>query len=71
MITNSLKQVERLDKPNCLLYKAKIQAYLSESLTSNQWGSPFEEVVKEYPSFIDGYLQFWKYLKFRLTQLQR
>ena len=30
MITTSLKQVERLDKPNCMLYKCRIQSYLSE-----------------------------------------
>lgn len=30
MITTSLKQVERLDKPNCMLYKCRIESYLSE-----------------------------------------
>ena len=26
-------------------------------------------MINEYPTFIDAYLQYWKYLKFRLGQL--
>lgn len=33
------------------------------------FGVVFEELIDEYPSFIDAYLQLWKYLKFRLGQL--
>ena len=29
-------------------------------------GVAFEELLKLYPTFIDGYLEYWKYLKFRL-----
>lgn len=33
MLTASLKQVERLDKPNCLLYKCRVISYLNDSET--------------------------------------
>lgn len=29
-------------------------------------GQAFEELLKLYPTFIDGYLEYWKYLKFRM-----
>lgn len=28
-------------------------------------------MLELYPTFIDGYIEYWKYLKFRLTQKQK
>ena len=67
MITSSLKQIEEIDRPNCLLFQSKIKSYLCEKDTT-YIGKYFEELLKYYPSFIDGYIEYWKYLKFKLTQ---
>ena len=68
MINKSLSQVEKLDKPNCLLYKSRIESYLLEGETSKTLGNAFLELLQMYPSFIDAYIEYWKYLKFRLTR---
>lgn len=67
MITRSLQSVEKLDKPNCILYKSRIESYLLEQ-GQKQIGAAFDDLLSSYPSFIDGYIEYWKYLKFRLTQ---
>lgn len=62
--------IETLDKPNSLLFQAKLKSYLVETPEErNGFGHAFEALIKEYPTFIDVYLQYWKYLKFRLGQL--
>lgn len=62
--------IETLDKPNSLLFQAKLKSYLVETPEEkNGFGLAFEELIAEYPTFIDVYLQYWKYLKFRLGQL--
>lgn len=66
----TLKAIESLDRPNSLLFQANLKAYCVETVDEpNGFGIAFEELIKEYPSFIDAHLQFWKYLKFRLGQL--
>ena len=71
-------QIERLDRPNALLLKARMDAYLIESVeqvgrstASNpfEFGRRFEELIKEFPSFIDSYIHYWKYLKFRIQEM--
>lgn len=71
-------QIERLDRPNALLLKARMDAYLIESVlqvgrstATNplEFGRRFEELIKEFPSFIDGYIHYWKYLKFRIQEM--
>ena len=66
MITKSLGQIEKLDKANCLLYKSRIESYLLQDGCE-----PFKRLLELYPSFIDGYLEYWKFLKFQLTRLQK
>ena len=67
----TISKLEKVDRPNLLLFKARMQAYLVESVdTTEQFGKHFEDLLEDYPSFIDGYIAFWKYLKFRLVQLQ-
>ena len=45
-----------------------MQAYLIESPDSNEsYGETFERLIQEFPTFIDGYIEFWHYLKYRLT----
>ena len=66
----SINKLEKIDRPNSLLFKARMQAYLVENIdTTTQFGKAFEELLEEYPSFIDGYIHYWKYLKHRLVQL--
>ena len=45
MINKSLSQVEKLDKPNCLLYKSRIESYLLEGETSKTLGNAFLELL--------------------------
>ena len=49
-----------------------MEAYLIESpeMTEN-FGESFERLLEVYPTFIDGYIHFWRYLKFRLTSLSK
>ena len=47
-----------------------MESYLLEAETVRV-GSAYEEFLQEYPRFIDGYIQYWKYLKFRLTERQK
>ena len=66
----TIDKLEKVDRPNLLLFKARMQGYLVENVdTTEHYGRHFEELLEEYPSFIDGYIHFWKYLKFRLVQL--
>ena len=66
----SISKLEKIDRPNSLLFKARMQAYLVENIdTTEHFGRAFEELLEEFPSFIDGYIHFWKYLKHRLCQL--
>ena len=58
-----------LDKPRCKLYIARCESYLLEKGTENIGGA-FEQLLKVYPSFIDAYIEYWKYLKFRMTHKQ-
>jgi hypothetical protein len=52
-----LKAIEALDRPNSLLFQAKLKGYLVENPDeSNGFGKAFEELINEYPSFIDAYL---------------
>ena len=69
MINESLSKVEKLDKPNCLLQKSRIESYLLEG-ESRTIGKAFLELLSQYPSFIDAYIEYWKYLKFRLNHKQ-
>jgi hypothetical protein len=67
----TIKGMEVIDKPNCMLFIARLEAYLIENIVqTQQFGASFERLVEEYPSFIDAYVHYWKYLKFRLIQLQ-
>ena len=65
----SINKLEKIDRPNSLLFKARMQAYLVETIDTTQFGKAFDELLEQYPSFIDGYIHFWKYLKHRLVQL--
>ena len=66
----TMKAIEMLDRPNSLLFKANLIAYCVETADEPKgFGRAFEELIEEYPTFIDAHLQFWKYLKFRLAQL--
>jgi len=47
-----------------------MESYLLERGTK-QIGCSFEELIKKYPSFIDAYIEYWKYLKHRMTQKQK
>ena len=67
---SSISRMEELDKPNSLLLKARMEAYLIEDVNETEnFGQAYEDLVTEFPSFIDAYVHYWKYLKFRLTQL--
>jgi len=67
---SSISRMEELDKPNSLLLKARMEAYLIEDVNETKnFGQAYENLVNEFPSFIDAYVHYWKYLKFRLTQL--
>jgi hypothetical protein len=53
----TMKAIELLDRPNSLLFKANLQAYCVETLDNpTGFGSAFEELISEYPTFIDAYL---------------
>jgi hypothetical protein len=66
----TMKAIESLDRPNSLLFQANLKAYCVETIDEpDGFGQAFEELINEYPTFIDAYLQFWKYLKFRLSQM--
>lgn len=67
MCTKSISGVSSLDKPRCKLYIARCESYLLEKGTE-EVGKAFEQLLKLYPSFIDAYIEYWKYLKFRMTQ---
>lgn len=63
MIAQSLKQIEKLDRPNCMLYNCRVQSYLSGAPDS----SLFDQLITSLPSFIDGYIEFWKFLRYLKT----
>ena len=55
-----------------MLYQARVESYLEELGSDKlKMGSKFGELVEKYPAFIDGYIEYWKYLKFRLTLIQK
>ena len=65
----SMQKIEKIDKPNSLLFQARMDAYLIEAPaggaeTSNQTepGAAFERLLELFPTFIDGYIHYWKYL---------
>lgn len=63
----TLKAIESLDRPNSLLFQANLTAYCVETADEPAgFGLAFEQLIEDYPTFIDAHLQFWKYLKFRL-----
>jgi len=43
-ITASLSGIEKLDRPNCILYKSRITSYLLEG-ESETYGKAFEELL--------------------------
>lgn len=54
------------------MYRARVESYLEELGNDKlKMGDKFEELVSAFPAFIDGYIEYWKYLKFRLTVKQK
>ena len=49
--------------------QARMEAYLIETpeTSEDRYGEAFERLIQQFPTFIDGYLEFWHYLKYRLT----
>lgn len=64
----SMQNMEKIDLPNSLLLQARMEAYLIESDSSGSFGEAFERLIQQFPTFIDGYIEFWHYLKYRLTR---
>ena len=64
----SMQNMEKIDQPNSLLLQARMEAYLIEKPEQNEIGAAFERLIQQFPTFIDGYIEFWHYLKYRLTQ---
>mmetsp|Transcript_7731 Transcript_7731/g.9294 ORF Transcript_7731/g.9294 Transcript_7731/m.9294 type:complete len:166 (+) Transcript_7731:1400-1897(+) len=68
----NIKMMERIDKPNSLLFQARLEAYLIESESdSDNFGVAFKRLLEQFPTFIDGYIHHWHYLKWRLTSLSK
>ena len=68
----NIQMMERIDKPNSLLFQARLEAYLVESVDhSEQFGVAFKRMIEQYTTFIDGYIHHWHYLKWRLTSLSK
>jgi len=68
----SMQNMERIDRPNSLLFQARMEAYLIEQPAATViFGKAFEKLLELYPTFIDGYIHYWHYLKFRLTQMSK
>lgn len=45
-----------------------MEAFLIETPEGiENFGKAFERLLESFPTFIDGYIHYWKYLKFRLT----
>ena len=52
-----MKAMESLDRPNALLFQANLRAYCVETPDEpNGFGKAFEELIDEYPTFIDAYI---------------
>lgn len=70
---SSMQKIEKIDMPNSLLFQARMEAYLIESsskVDETETGQAFERLLEQFPTFIDGYIHYWKYLKFRMSQQQ-
>ena len=52
---------EKVDGPSSLLLKSHIYAYNLSNEKLAQ--SCFEELISKYPQFINGYLEYWQYLR--------
>lgn len=65
-----MQNMEKIDRPNSLLVQARMDAYLIETpeTSEDNYGESFERLIQLFPTFIDGYIEFWHYLKYRLTQ---
>jgi len=49
-----------------------MEGYLIETNQDTEnYGIAFEKLLEQYPTFIDGYIYYWQYLKFRLTSISR
>ena len=66
-----MKKMGKIDQPNSLLFQARMEAYLLENETSENFGKAFDTLIEEYPTFIDGYINYWHYLKYRLSTLTK
>lgn len=52
-----MKAIEKLDRPNSLLFQANLESYCVETIDNPEgFGVAFEELIDEYPTFIDAYL---------------
>lgn len=68
----SMQNLEKIDRPNSLLFQARMESYLIESNQDTEdYGQAFQRLLEQYPTFIDGYIHYWKYLKFRMTSLSK
>ena len=67
----SMQHMEKIDQPNSLLLQARMEAYLIETPQNENYGEAFERLIQQFPTFIDGYIEFWHYLKYRLTQYSK
>lgn len=65
----SMEKMGKIDKPNSLLFQARMESYLIETENSENFGQAFATLIEQYPTFIDGYINYWHYLKYRLTSL--
>lgn len=64
----TMKAMESIDRPNSLLFQANLWAYCVETPDEPKgFGRAFEDLIDEYPTFIDAHIHLWKYLKFRLA----
>ena len=68
----SIKMMERIDRPNSMLFQARLDGYVVEASGQSQdYGESFSELLDAYPTFIDGYIHHWHYLKWRLATLTK
>lgn len=65
----SMQHMEKIDKPNSMLFQARMEAYLIETGEDENYGKAFEVLLDQFPTFIDGYINYWHYLKYRLTDI--
>ena len=47
-----------------------MEGYLMESdHQTEDYGLAFQRLLEIYPTFIDGYIHYWQYLKFRMISI--